>query len=392
MSKAAKYALIVCIIACAMLLLEKQLSLQRSLVTLLWPITITSHDASAAPKTQQSLSSGTYNLLVEPPLRLNVTYTPSSSEAYVNDHAGELGLLADNLANLTMASCRIFTDAELPVYNNLQAYRTELADYTRRVDAFSTNVKDLRRPLQAGANRNDLCATLDLNLTDIFKESNQLSHGSFGYAEPLIPPLRHPEFCFDRQQLMTMTYMVHDWTTMCHRLTPFSRTVFIDMGASLAFHSSKVTPAIYILDIYKKFGFKFDHVYAFEITPQAPAKVFEMVPSTLLSQYHWLNVGVESDPQGKMNPLRMLLEEFTEDDFVVIKLDIDTSWIELPLAYQLLNDERYNKLVDQLYFEHHVFQKELVSDWKTTMRGSIKSSFDLFGGLRRKGIAAHYWV
>lgn len=64
----------------------------------------------------------------------------------------------------------------------------------------------------------------------------------------------------------------------------------------------------------------------------------------------------------------------------------------MPLAYQLLNDDRYSKLVDQLYFEHHVFQLELASAWRSSMQGSLKNSLDLFGGLRRKGIAAHYWV
>jgi hypothetical protein len=117
-----------------------------------------------------------------------------------------------------------------------------------------------------------------------------------------------------------------------------------------------------------------------------------MVPKELFPNYHWINVGVESDPDGKMNPLRMLLEQYTEDDFVVIKLDIDTSWIEVPLVYQLLEDDRYNKLVDQFYFEHHVFQKELAGSWRHTMNGTVKESLEVFGGLRRKGIASHYWV
>lgn len=112
---------------------------------------------------------------------------------------------------------------------------------------------------------------------------------------------------------------------LCQRLTPFSRTVFIDMGASLSFHEKeKLNPAVYILNTYKRFGFPFDHVYAYEVSTQEPAKVFQMVPDDLLYSYHWINVGVESDPNGKMNPLRMLLEQYTEEDFVVIKLDIDT--------------------------------------------------------------------
>ncbi|GKY98071.1 hypothetical protein MPSEU_000765100 [Mayamaea pseudoterrestris] len=380
-----KYALIAWVIGCAMLFLGQQLSLQHSLKIFLWL-------QPDATRQQQSLD----NFLLEPE-RMNVLYEPSSSEKYVVDHAEELGLLADTWENMTMPSCRIFTDPALPNYSSLQSYRKELVEYTQRTDDFETDIKDLRIPLRAGVNRDELCSTLDLNLASIFKESQQLSHGIFGYAEPLLPPMRHPDLCFDPEKtykdLFTMTYMVHDWEVMCKRLTPFSRTVFIDMGASLAFYdSAKNSPAVYILDTYKKFGFVFDHVYAFEITEQAPTSVFEMVPSNMLSQYHWINVGVEADPEAKMNPLRMLLEQFTEEDFVVIKLDIDHSAIEVPLAYQLLNDDRYSKMVDQLYFEHHVFQLELSPAWAESMQGSIKMSMDLFGGLRKKGIASHFWI
>ena len=240
-------------------------------------------------------------------------------------HAQELGYLATTGAELTIPSCKIFTDPTIPVYNNLQSYRNELATYNTRIAEFTTDIDDLRTPLRTGTmTREALCATLDLGIDEIFAQSQQLSHGSFGFAEPLIPPLRHPEFCFSRSHLMTMTYMVHDWKVMCERLTPFSRTVFIDMGASLSFHGGAVTPAVYILKTYAQFGFKFDHVYAFEITQQEPAQVFQMVPEELFPNYHWINVGVESDPNGKLNPLRMLLDKYTEDDFVVIKLDIDT--------------------------------------------------------------------
>lgn len=360
-----------------------------------------------------------------PPLHRNAPYQPSSSEEYVYAHAKELGYLANTFASLQVPSCKIFTDPSIPVYASLQQYRVELAEYSARAEAFRSNYTDLRTPLRHGHPRGKVCRTLDLGLDEIFK-SKQLSHGGFGYAEPLIPPLRHPEFCFNRNHVLTMTYMVHDWPVMCQRLTPFSRTVFLDVGASLSFHEKGTTPAMYILDVYKKFGFHFDHVYAFEIRQQQPAHVFKMVPSELLPNYHWMNVGVEADPQGKLNPLRMLLEQYTEEDFIVVKLDIDTgAWeatpcfaphlvchwyprhqiaiasfscplhagdIEVPLALQLLNDKRFSKLVDQLYFEHHVFQKELALYWGRSMNDSIKESLDLFRGLRHNGIASHYWV
>ena len=96
----------------------------------------------------------------------------------------------------------------------------------------------------------------------------------------------------------------------------------------------------------------------------------------------------------KLNPLHSILSTFDEDDFIVVKLDIDTAWIEVPLAHQLLKggkDGLYHKLIDQFYFEHHVHLGEMKKKWKQTMEGSIKDSLDLFHGLREKGIPAHFW-
>jgi hypothetical protein len=86
------------------------------------------------------------------------------------------------------------------------------------------------------------------------------------------------------------------------------------------------------------------------------------------------------------------LEHFTEDDFVVIKLDIDTPRLEIPLAKQILEDDRLSNLVDMFYFEHHVHLKDLQRHWAGTMSGTLGESMNLFRKMREKGISAHYWV
>jgi hypothetical protein len=167
----------------------------------------------------------------------------------------------------------------------------------------------------------------------------------------------------------------------------------VDMGASLDFHNGdKRQPAVYLTELFRKFGFPFDHVYAFEMKPEKPENVYEKLPPHLLAAYHWINVGVSADPDSTLNPLKLLLENFREDDLIVVKLDIDTASIEVPLALQLLKDDRYSKLIDQFYFEHHVLNSELAEDWRQSMKGTVKESLDLFAGLREKGIPAHSWV
>ena len=76
-----------------------------------------------------------------------------------------------------------------------------------------------------------------------------------------------------------------------------------------------------------------------------------------------------------------------------MKLDIDTSSVEVPLALQLLEDKDgvYSKIIDQFYFEHHVHLGELKNSWSRSMNGTVGESLELFSNLRKKGIPAHYW-
>jgi hypothetical protein len=325
-------------------------------------------------------------------LNQDIIYESSKSEKYVLENADQLGLNITDWG--TKPTCPIFSDSSYtPVYNELAAYKEELKEYRRRVDKHNAT-SDLRKELRKGRSHDEVCKQVELHekgLDGIFK-SGQLSRGAFGKIEPLLPPLRHPEFCTAPDQfIMDMGYIIHDFGAMCRRLTPFSRIILVDMGASLLFHSDAMMPAVYITSLFEKFGFPFDHIYAFEITPTAPADVFAQVPDNLLPAYHWINVGVESDPESRLNPLKMLLNSFEEEDLVIVKLDIDYPDIENPLAQQILSDPRFNTLIDQFYFEHHVFLDELKTAWRGTMRGSAKASLELFETLRKNGIAAHYW-
>jgi hypothetical protein len=73
-----------------------------------------------------------------------------------------------------------------------------------------------------------------------------------------------------------------------------------------------------------------------------------------MASYHWINTGVSEDRNSTMNPLQMLLDNIDEVDFVVVKLDIDTASIEVPLAQQLQHDTALHLLVDQFHLETHV--------------------------------------
>lgn len=160
------------------------------------------------------------------------------------------------------------------------------------------------------------------------------------------------------------------------------------------FHDDSVSPIVTLLKQYEKFGFVFDHIYGFEITQQDPKIVYEkLLPEEYIPSYHWINVGVSAKEDDKLNPLHSIVKELSEDDFVVVKLDIDsTSSVEVPLARELLEDKDgvYSKIVDQFYFEHHVHLGELQWIWEP-MNGTVGESLELFSNLRKKGIPAHFW-
>jgi hypothetical protein len=316
-------------------------------------------------------------------------YIPAPVEDYIIQNLDSLGY--DTKGGNNSAGCTIWKDPNASlIYQDLQTYLEELRKYTLELRNFK-GVPDLRLHLHDNP---DICKSVEVHsegLEGIFK-SGQLSWSKSGYVEPLLPPMRHPGICFPRaESLMDMGYLVHDFGAMCRQLKRHSRIVLVDMGASLAFHGGAYQPAVYLSNIFENFGFPFDHIYAYEITPQNPPIVYQLVPQKLQAAYHWINVAVNATRGARMNPLTMLLDKYNKDDLVIVKLDVDTPSVELPLANQILEDNQLAEIVDQFYFEHHVHLQELARNWKASMKGSVKDSLDLFSRLRHEGIPAHFW-
>ena len=322
-------------------------------------------------------------------------YEPAPVEAYIMNHTQEMGLNTPLPGAVT--TCNIWNDEKsTPYYTQLQDYMKELEDYYKLVENFTVSIPDLRRNLTHSSHK-DVCEHVKLHpdgLPGLFSKSKQLSMSASGWVEPLLPSMRHPKFCKEgRSRLLSMDYMVHDFDALCHKLKPTSRTVFVDMGASLVFHRGQKSPTLYMLDLYAKFGIKFDHVYAYEMARQNPNHVFDLIPENYESAFHWINVGVASERDDRRNPLKLLLENYEEDDLVVVKLDVDTPHLERALAQQLLDEPRLAKLIDHFYFEHHVNQAELIPDWGTRgMTETVADSMNLFSQIRQSGIPAHFWV
>jgi len=322
------------------------------------------------------------------------SYTPSVFEQYIMDNKETLGY--ETTGEALADTCTLMKDETSPIYEQMQQYFADLEKYNNLIRNFQP-LADLRTQFNSDEEKERVCEATKLHkdgLSAIFKSEQVSSSSNMGMMEPLLPTMRSHKICNDFDtNLLAMDFLVHDFYSMCQQLQKHSKLIFIDMGASLNFHEdiNGEMPAIYIHSIYSKFGFKFDHIYAYEVDPKYPAKVYEVIPDELQSSWHWINVGVDARKCAKMNPFTMIVDSFTPDDFIVVKLDIDTPVVEHALVKQLREDPTLLQLVDHFYFEHHVHQKELAGPWTGTMEGSVGASLELMNELRKNRVAAHYW-
>jgi len=328
----------------------------------------------------------------------NREYQPGSAEHYIVSNLDRLGFNKPENTD----TCHIWIDPNattLEVFNSLVVYKNDIDKYNEIVMNFKPVPSIIDKIRQEGCGvkeKTRICDSLRLHrngMQGIFP-SKQLSFTSSGYVEPLLPPMRSHKICdYFNTHVMSMEYLVHDFHFMCRKLKPTSRLVFLDMGAALDYHGTN-QPVVTLLSQYEKFGFVFDQIYGFEAKGKNPVDVYEQsLPEHYISSYHWINVGVSAKEGDKLNPLHSIIKKFNEDDFVVVKLDIDTPSIELPLVLQLLEDKDgvYSKIIDQFYFEHHVHLGELKRNWKRKVNGTVGESLELFTNLRKRGIPAHFW-
>ena len=127
-------------------------------------------------------------------------------------------------SNLT-SMCSLIEGA---MKDNFQEYLQNLNEYNALLELFEPVQYDIRSRLSRTkdsepCNRLLLSNANKSGVGEIFL-SNQFSFSStVGALEPLIPPLRHPKYCQNRKMLMDLSYLVHDFHTMCKNLKPTSQ-------------------------------------------------------------------------------------------------------------------------------------------------------------------------
>jgi hypothetical protein len=139
-----------------------------------------------------------------------VEYVPAEIESYEIENADALGYgklsNADpsqpekNKENMS-SGCLLYRQRHHPMRQKAQLYIRDLKTFNQAMNRFHGS-DDVRTLFKSDlSNRDTICKTLHVNsnLTQHggnYQYSNKLSFSSsFGFIEPLAPPLRHPKYC-----------------------------------------------------------------------------------------------------------------------------------------------------------------------------------------------------
>ena len=167
------------------------------------------------------------------------------------------------------------------------------------------------------------------------------------------------------------------------------RALYFDAGASFWGDGFGLKQ---VLAHYAAMGLPFDAVYAWESSRSYNGgDFFADAPPSVQHATHYVNMPVVTAPGNRNNPLSAIALVARPQDYVVLKLDVDNSAVELALTEQLLGNATLLALVDEFFFEDHVDVREMHTVWSEWIGGgrALRDSYELFGRLRAAGVRAH---
>lgn len=174
-----------------------------------------------------------------------------------------------------------------------------------------------------------------------------------------------------------------------------SRKILFDIGCAFFNHDNETTSlgkassTRWFYNYFREISLRFDRVIAFEKEPLATRTVWEQIPDDLMGVFTFVNTGIET--KGKFNPWQILASLVKPEDYVIVKLDIDTNDLERDLMQQIVNNQSLYSLIDEMFFEMHVFINDMAPYWGSQQTGKLKDTYDLFFKLRQLGIRMHSW-
>lgn len=233
------------------------------------------------------------------------------------------------------------------------------------------------------------------------------------YIEPLSGVARHPHaICpgtggVDKFDIRYLVLGSH-----CGRAEPKPRTKLFDLGCttnaggdflSMNYdHGSGLGPSIPLFfNMFKDRCLEFDDIYGWEARSMDQAKWWDPVPDEIRERTRFYNVPVEETPCAqsingvyaqKGSFLHMLKQTAKQEDYVVVKVDIDGG-PELNIMEAIARHPELSSLVDEIFFEYHFWFDGRSFGWgDISQERDVDSALDLMKRLRLAGIRAHFWI
>jgi len=175
---------------------------------------------------------------------------------------------------------------------------------------------------------------------------------------------------------------------------PGAQVILFDIGSSYfngmnaAAVSTSTIGTRWFYEYFRSKSLSLDRIIAFEASKYEPKSYWDQIPDDVIGKLTFINTGVEVN--GKLNPWNILKTIAKPEDYVIIKLDIDTPPLEMALCNQILNDTSISSLIDEMFFEMHVTINEMKRFWGAPS-GELKDTYILFRKMRELGIRMHSW-
>ena len=221
------------------------------------------------------------------------------------------------------------------------------------------------------------------------------------YIEPLVGALRHPKYpCLHPGALHPGLFDM-SWLAYMPPPVQYHRAYYFDLGSTY-YNSGYFGEADSLkaqLERFQKFAnVIFDEVFCWEAVPVDDKDYWSRIPIGIAEKIHFFNVPTSANISDPQSALGMVSRLAKRDDFVVFKLDIDNSEVEVEIIRTLLRNKQLLKLIDEIFWEHHVAGSPLQRFWgdlslfNSSWEYTLPGSYDLFHRLRQAGIRAHSWV
>jgi hypothetical protein len=202
----------------------------------------------------------------------------------------------------------------------------------------------------------------------------------------------------------------------CGSAQPKPRTFLFDMGASVGFNKVKggvytkmlsqgggLAPSLPLFyRLYQDRCLEPDEIFAWEPNPRvSPDGWWGKLPAAIRAKVHFyqtyvgegnLRNAVSGNNPSVTSFLEILKSKCKKEDFVVVKLDIDTPQAEQTIMEAIALRPDLAGLIDEMFFEYHYYFDGANFGWGDNVGGDVDTALALFYRIRSLGVRLHFWI